>query len=76
MDYNSFMTFAMIFLLCVVGFLVVFTNVFSIKIVLEDCVKKKRRTKEDIFFAIIISFLVILLDCVSAIGIIACTISK
>ena len=70
------MTFAMIFLLCVVGFLVVFTNVFSIKIVLEDCVKNKRRTKEDIFFAIIISFLVILLDCVSAIGIIACTISK
>lgn len=76
MDYNSFMTFAMIFLLCVVGFLVVFTNVFSIKIVLEDCVKKKSRTKGDIFFAIIISFLVILLDCISAIGVIVCTISK
>lgn len=32
MDYNSFMSFAMIFLLCVVGFIVVFTNVFSIKL--------------------------------------------
>lgn len=75
MVYESFMLFATKFIICVTAFIVVFTNVFGTKCVI-DWLKDKEKDKVDIALAIIMSFSILLLDSVCVVGVIASVIPK